>query len=466
MFDISKFLSHPKALVVAPAGYGKTHFIVEAVKFCSGKSLILTHTHAGVASLRQKLNKEKVDPGKYNLETISSFAQKYVHAYVAPEKIPIQEEQEQYFKFIITHATEIFLKKIFQEVIRKTYTGIFVDEYQDCSQSHHAMILAISQDIPLRVLGDPLQGIFNFNEPLVDFDADLNNFYKVELTTPWRWQQSNPQLGIDLHNIRNCIVTNNIINWKKITSIQYFNASKDTPQGIIQQRNRCVYGILKGISNEDLLIISSQVSARGVRLKLAQQLGGRFQLIEAIDDKNFYLLASMLDNLSISSFYDKFREICLILFNKTEINKWLGENRLKSKRNGFEQNYLLPLKEIIAALKEDNLCMKMYEAIECIKSFPKIHTFVHEQLYNILAALKIAHNESMPVLYAMRQIRNLYRSQGRSVPHYAIGTTLLTKGLEFDNVLVLNPAEMDSKHFYVAITRARKRLFIYQENFK
>ena len=66
MFDISKFLSHPKALVVAPAGYGKTHFIVEAVKFCSGKSLILTHTHAGVASLRQKLNKEKFYHGKYN----------------------------------------------------------------------------------------------------------------------------------------------------------------------------------------------------------------------------------------------------------------------------------------------------------------------------------------------------------------------------------------------------------------
>lgn len=82
-------------------------------------------------------------------------------------------------------------------------------------------------------------------------------------------------------------------------------------------------------------------------------------MIEAIDDKNFYLLASTLDNLSISSFYDKFREICLILFNKTEINKWLGENRLKSKHNGFEQNYLLPLKEIIASLKEDNLCMKM-----------------------------------------------------------------------------------------------------------
>lgn len=465
MIDISKFLSYPKALVVAPAGYGKTHFIVEAIKFCSGKSLILTHTHAGVASLRQKLNKEKVDPEKYNLETISSFAQKYVHAYVAPENIPRQEDQKEYFKFILTKATEIFLKKIFQEVIRKTYTGVFVDEYQDCSQSHHAMILAISQEIPLRVLGDPLQGIFDFDEPLVNFEADLSVFEKFELVTPWRWYQSNPKLGADLQNIRNCIETNRNIDWAKITSIQYCNARINRPQEIILQRNKYVYTILNVIKKEDLLIISSQASARGVRLSLAQQLGGKFQLLEAIDDKNFYLLASKLDTLSVSNFYNKFREICLILFNKAEIDKWLGENKLKRKRNKSEQNCLFPLEEIISSIREDNLCIKMYDAVECIKSLPKIHTFVHEQLYNILTALKIAHSESVPVLHAMRQIRNLYRCKGRVVPHYAIGTTLLTKGLEFDNVLVLNPNKMDPKHFYVAITRTRKRLFLYQDGF-
>ena len=162
---------------------------------------------------------------------------------------------------------------------------------------------------------------------------------------------------------------------------------------------------------------------------------------------------------------NKFREICLILFNKTEIDKWLGENKLKRKRNKSEQNCLFPLEEIISSIREDNLCIKMYDAVECIKSLPKIHTFVHEQLYNILTALKIAHSESVPVLHAMRQIRNLYRCKGRVVPHYAIGTTLLTKGLEFDNVLVLNPNKMDPKHFYVAITRARKRLFLYQDSF-
>lgn len=80
-----------------------------------------------------------------------------------------------------------------------------------------------------------------------------------------------------------------------------------------------------------------------------------------------------------------------------------------------------------------------------------------------MSALQLASNDKVLPSQAMIQLRNFYRSKGRNIPHRAIGTTLLTKGLEFDNVIVLNPEAMDEKHFYVAITRARKRLFIYQE---
>lgn len=463
MFDINKFLSCPQALLIAPAGYGKTHFIAEAVKHCHGKNLILTHTHAGVASLRQKLNQERVPSEKYNLETISSFAQKYVHAYITPDEIPSQDVQDQYFKFIIEHAIDILKKAIFQEVITKTYSGIFVDEYQDCSKLHHSMILAISTNIPLRIMGDPLQGIFDFNEPLVDFDADLSNFDKFELTIPWRWQKSNSQLGTDLHLLRNCIENDRAIDWPRVASIEYTQAQAVNEQELILNRNQYIYRIRELINQEDLLIISSQVSARKARLKLAKQLGGRFQLVEAIDEDSFYSIAKILDDLNTANFYNKFREISSQLFNKTEVDKWLGETKLKNKRDKSKKTIIHPLASTIDSIGNDNLFLKMYESIKCLKSFPKIHTFVHEQFYNILSALQIAHAETGSVLQAMIQLRNFYRSKGRNVPHYAIGTTLLTKGLEFDNVIVLNPGAMSKKHLYVAITRACKRLFIYQE---
>ena len=42
-----------------------------------------------------------------------------------------------------------------------------------------------------------------------------------------------------------------------------------------------------------------------------------------------------------------------------------------------------------------------------------------------------------------------------------IGTTLLTKGLEYDMVVIANSEELkDRNNFYVAISRACKKLYI------
>lgn len=58
----------------------------------------------------------------------------------------------------------------------------------------------------------------------------------------------------------------------------------------------------------------------------------------------------------------------------------------------------------------------------------------------------------------MRQIHKIRKIQGRSIQGKYIGTTLLTKGLEFDTVVILCPQKMNSNNLYVAMTRASKRL--------
>lgn len=59
--------------------------------------------------------------------------------------------------------------------------------------------------LPLHLLGDPLQGIYNFgDERLVDFDKDLTAFRKFNfLNTPWRWQSNNERLGSLILSMRN-----------------------------------------------------------------------------------------------------------------------------------------------------------------------------------------------------------------------------------------------------------------------
>lgn len=65
---------------------------------------------------------------------------------------------------------------------------------------------------------------------------------------------------------------------------------------------------------------------------------------------------------------------------------------------------------------------------------------------------------------SMSKIRNSKRHIGKSIRGRNIGTTLLTKGLEFETVVILNAQQFNCpKNFYVAITRASKRLVVFSE---
>lgn len=83
-----------------------------------------------------------------------------------------------------------------------------------------------------------------------------------------------------------------------------------------------------------------------------------------------------------------------------------------------------------------------------------------ELFFDILSAID-ASNQTQSVLDCMIERRNILRKQGRKVKGKAIGTTLLTKGLEFDTVVVFQ-ADMitDRRNFYVAISRATRNLYI------
>src|SRR3989339_1165959 len=175
MMNYADFVSKNKSFVVAPAGYGKTHAIAICLNHTQGKQLILTHTHAGVASLKDKIQSQEIMKTNYRVETITSFAQKYVCAFYCGIDIPDQESNE-YYPFIINKATILFTIPAIQDVIKTTYSGLFVDEYQDCNLGHHNLIKKLAGILPTRILGDHLQGIFDFNgDDLVDFDTNLSD---------------------------------------------------------------------------------------------------------------------------------------------------------------------------------------------------------------------------------------------------------------------------------------------------
>lgn len=58
--------------------------------------------------------------------------------------------------------------------------------------------------------------------------------------------------------------------------------------------------------------------------------------------------------------------------------------------------------------------------------------------------------------------RNITRRVGRKLYGKSIGTTLLTKGLECDTVVLLEEEPFDFKNQYVALTRGSKQVFVFQ----
>lgn len=484
---ISFFLSFDKSLLISPAGYGKTYTIAECVKNVEGKSLILTHTHAGIASIKKKLNSINISKEGYQVETITSYAQKYVRSYYTGE-IPEQDDNN-YWKFVLEQAENIFRISHIKDVIQSSYKKLFIDEYQDCTISQHKMILALADILPVHILGDPLQGIMEFGEELVDFYTDLNDFEQIpELTIPYRWYQegNNKELGDYLKETRQLLLNSEEIHLKKSIQSQpiFHKTNEDILSKEFTSNSRNLYkqqiqNILKLEHNSLLIILpeynNGQRLLGGIndRVKIKSQIdySNQLYLLEAIDDKSFYSTAKTIDDLifKISTARKKIKKIKDFLeklFNKTEINNWLNDDCIKNKRSEEDKLQAKRLEEFINSFIASPCTKNIYSLIAFCKE--KLNFKIKRYpLYKSIMDCLLTEEANKSVYQAMVKHKNKIRRVGRKVEGKCIGTTALTKGLEFDTVVILDAHNFkDSKNLYVALTRASKNLIIFSKQEK
>ncbi|WP_324024899.1 AAA family ATPase [Maribacter sp. BPC-D8] len=467
MIDYKEFVSKEKSMLIAPAGFGKTYTISECLIHLEGKGkqLILTHTHAGVASLKEKFKQKKIHSYNYNIETITSFAQKYVLSFYTGIDIPSQENSKEYYPFIINKAKEIFKLKLVKNVISRTYSGLFVDEYQDCTTQQHELISSLADLFPTHILGDYLQGIFGFNgEALVDMQAEndmlefINNQYS--LNHPQRWLRgNNSNLGLDLKKIRESLIKKEEINLSEFPSIETFTIDE---RDLYIPYKDYYKEITKLLKEENLLILHPDSTSIYPRLKLVKQFNNRIKLIESIDDKDFYKLAKTADEITNENIISKLNELSYKLFNKTELDKWFNEKGFKKKREEKDRTSVMYLESLIEELKNDISYIKISFFLIGVKELQGIKSHRSELFSSFVKSLREADENKILVSEAMTNSRNVIRRTGRKVSGRCIGTTLLTKGLEFDTVAIINAHKFKCpKHLYVALTRASKRLLIF-----
>jgi len=464
--DYAEFVSKPKSMVVAPAGNGKTHAIALCLKYTKGRQLILTHTHAGVASLKEKIIQQGIDYKHYRVETITGFAQKYVNAFYCGDDVPEQEDSKAYYPFLIDKAKNLFKLDPIRDVVRSTYSGLFVDEYQDCIIGQHNFIKTLGEILPIHILGDYLQGIFDFNgDTLVDFDEDLNDFEKFpNLTEPWRWKTNNPGLGECLKKIRT------LLEEKREIDLDLFNSCIETL--VISENDKYIPGtdynrnIWSLMEDKNLLVIHPDSANINVRINFTRSFNNLFVLVEALDNKDFYKFSKEFDKMNSSNFCKIMYSLFLKLFNgRTSIEKWFNESGVKKKRSESDKNLTRPIDEDIKKIKRKFSFSVISEILKKIEKLPGIKCYRRELFWNLCKALEQAEYKSISVYEAMKEIRNIKRRAGRKISGRCIGTTLLTKGLEFDTVVILDVHKFKCpKNFYVAITRASKRLIIFTNN--
>ena len=468
MSEIETFINSEKSMIIAPAGYGKTHTIISVLKTHqdSKKMLVLTHTHAGVASIREKAKKENIDPTTYTLDTICSFALFITESFIMDKSRMPSPEDDNYFSFAVQTATSLLNAKPIKDVLTCTYSHLIVDEYQDCTISQHQFIVMLSSMMKTHILGDPLQGIFDFNDPIVDMDSPQQMMGFIEnkqtLNEPWRWNNSNVQLGMDLANIRRELISPNSINITNYQGIQFFQCSGVNDIYNASPTYNFFSQYIRNNSPESLLVIVPQ--KHNVQ-PFAQRFKKTFGIreLEAFDDKWYYELSKQIDSTEgdNNNILQLIHNILLELFPKVVVNEWINDkHEVKKKKSTTDNNDFYDELCGLYMIEQKDKLLWTHRLIELFKK-KYLRQCKLEKTNAILNAIRHAYSESISVYDGMKKDRDKARRVGRRVIGRYVGTTLLTKGLEFDTVFVINPNDFSNKkHLYVALTRAVKNLIV------
>lgn len=484
MIDLTPFIECNHSLLIAPAGHGKTTAIADCIKLCPDDEcqLILTHTHAGIASLKSKFLLKNIPSSKYKLETITGFAQRYVLSILGSSVLP-DENDKTYFNRAVEICGSLLESKSIKQILKSSFGGVFVDEYQDCTIVQHNMVMKLAEILPMHILGDPLQGIFSFGDSrLVDFDSDLNHYVRYELLDyPWRWNETNPALGQYILSIRK-----DLENAREVHLINHQQDGFHVIKTPFDENQK--YSLLREVLNDNqtdsLLIIYpsyhemnryGKSRLRGTltdRIELKQRVdyANKFVVIDAIDSDEYYASAKFIDqyieNCRRSLKYKRVSGLYKILtkmhLNKTELKNWIDENkntiRQRKKENAQVSESLL---NCFQQFEKDLTYENLKALISFIAKLPAIKLYHRIFYQTILMCFDIARLNNTTLYESMKILKTRVRHQGRRIQGRCIGTTLLTKGLEFDTVILWDAHKFqDSKNFYVAISRACKNLII------
>ncbi|MCK4143760.1 UvrD-helicase domain-containing protein [Ralstonia pseudosolanacearum] len=455
---VKRMLSQERGAVEAPAGAGKTEQIAVAVSQLPGRWLVLTHTVAGVEALRRRLGKHGVTDSRAHVDTISAWAYRWARAYPLGSGFPAEwSAKSNDWEVVHRAATTLISSGAVASVLAASYAGAFVDEYQDCTSSQHALMLALADIMRCYVFGDPLQAIFGFDkgERLVDWQSTTLASFPLagRLETPHRWQKAkNAPLGEWLLALRPNIKEGMIDLSSAPACVRWTPCSKG-----VQLRELARMCAVQGKKSEETLVVLDASERAVRRADLAKQLGGTtIEPVSGKCERAFYAKLSVTNGMSRAEAVLEFASTVFV-----GIDSSVKKKRIASilQRPGRQKTAPSSAELALCTVAESNDYSNVLSAIDCLANEPKTKVVRPELLFSVKAALRaVVDDPSMSLDDAAWQIATLKRLRGRVVRDRSVGSTLLVKGLEFDHVVITPEACTSPYEWYVALTRATKSI--------
>lgn len=455
--DAARVLAEARlAYLESPAGYGKTHTIAEAVKLCyeaQGKQLILTHTHAGVHSLNAKLQKQGVPRSAYRVETIAGWALKYASAFRKISKLTEDKPRNEGWDAVYPAVLACLKVGVVCDVVRATYGGLFVDEYQDCSLEQHYVIRELATILPCRVLGDPMQAIFGFRGTPVSLTRDLAGFEHIEpLSTPYRWKLSGAhELGEWLHYARVRLSNKEDVSFDAPT----VEAVADDYRSLLAKSKKLIGG-----AGTALVLHEHARQAHG----FSRQISGRYRSMEEMDCGDLLNFAESLDRANAEGqAKELLKFVALATSNISVPCKQLSQ--AISRMGRIDTMRLRTCREVGEALNmviDGGGASAMSLALRCLLELPDAKIYRHELVREARRCLSaMEEGEYGSFAEAAFHVRNRTRQLGRKLDRFISSRILLVKGLEFDHVVVAACAKITTPELlYVALTRGSVSLAV------
>lgn len=428
MDDVAALHSISAASLEMPAGTGKTQLLARLAHRESqdGRVLILTHTHSGIDAIRRRLRSMQAPAGKIRVCTIDGWALRVARAYpsIAGLRVPEEPDWRQTRAY---HAAAVNVLKsgVLQRTLTESYSRVLVDEYQDCQTWQHQTISATTINLPVIVFGDPLQGLLTFGgcDPVVWGTVEAAFPRYEPQIHPWRWETSNPVLGrwllearTDLKSGRRPNLAGAPVTVRKPSEIAEACASLPP--------------------TDHTVVITAWPSDAKMT---AQELRGRFTMIEPVDAGDLMQLADAID-----------RDVgpALIREMRTFVESCLAAPRPQVSS------------DMLNALLREPTAATALTHLQALSRTPSVQVCRKEAWTEMQRALRLAVNDGIAVHRAVFLIRDQLRESGRKPERRIVGRPLLVKGLEFEHAVVALSQESTAEQWYVSMTRGSKSLTV------